>query len=284
MDPNAASGAQQQQSNAMFSQFGTAITALTSQIQLMTVFSQDTTAAVKKLEAKQEEMEKSMQQIVASQKPQHSQSRSSWMTSDVRLGNTKAINWQLGPYDATWGAQPATNADVVKIVQDSITKIIPPAIMCLTDKLENRCNMITQEIRTMAIRIAWMEQYVLKFQQDLARTQLVIRSWPDKCTVGDRTATVTALVEVAGLAPNIVKLAHPVYWGENDEEVLGPVSIITFYIFTDRKTFQGSIKDGKFAMLYKNKAGVAVITKKKLKVILGITTFERRLEAPLQAS
>ncbi|CAE8599292.1 unnamed protein product, partial [Polarella glacialis] len=97
-----------------------------------------------------------------------------------KIETMTATNWTLGPYDATWGAQPATNADVVMIVQKSITEIIAPAVMSLTDKLANRCNLITEEIRAMAIRMAWMETDVLKFQQDLARTQLVIRNWPDR--------------------------------------------------------------------------------------------------------
>ncbi|CAE8636242.1 unnamed protein product [Polarella glacialis] len=88
------------------------------------------------------------------------------MTSDVRLGSQEATNWQFGAYDATWGAQPATNADVVRIVQKSITEVIAPA-------------------------------------------------------------------------------------------TLGPVSIITFYSFADRKAFQASLKDGKFALFYKMKDGAA---------------------------
>ncbi|CAE8722405.1 unnamed protein product [Polarella glacialis] len=117
---------------AVFLQLGAAITALTGKIETMTVSTQDTQSAIKKIEAKQEEM---------------------------------ATNWTLGPYDATWGAQPATKADVVMIVQKSITEIIAPAVMSLTDKLANRCNLITEEIRAMAIRMAWMETDVLKFQQ-----------------------------------------------------------------------------------------------------------------------
>ncbi|CAE8608358.1 unnamed protein product [Polarella glacialis] len=249
------------QETAVFLQLGAAITALTGKIETMTVSTQDTQSAIKKIEA---------------------QSSHSWMTSDVRLGSSEATNWALGPYDATWGAQPATNADVVMIVQKSITVIIAPAVMSLTDKLANRCNLITEEIRTMAIRMAWMETDVLKFQQDLARTQLVIRNWPDRTTLEDHTATVNALVSQARLSQAFVKQAHPVYWGENDTQTLGPVSIITFYSFADRKAFQASLKDGKFAKFYKMKDGTAHITEKNLKVIPGITAFERRLEAPLQ--
>ncbi|CAE8624188.1 unnamed protein product [Polarella glacialis] len=204
------------------------------------------------------------------------------MTFDVRLRSQEATTWQLGAYDATWGAQPATNADAVRIVQQSIAEVIAPAVMSLTDKLANRCNLITEEIRAMAIRMAWMEQNVLKFQQDLARTQLVIRNWPDRCTLEDRTATVNALVSQAHLSQAFVKQARPVYWGENDTQTLEPVSIITFYSFADRKAFQASLKDGKFALFYKMKDGAAHVTEKKLKVIPGITAFERRLEAPLQ--
>ncbi len=279
------------QETAVFLQLGAAITALTGKIETMTVSTQDTQSAIKKIEAKQEEMERNMQQLATNkqqsqqqqQQPQsQSQSSHSWMTSDVRLGSSEATNWTLGPYDATWGAQPATKADVVMIVQKSITEIIAPAVMSLTDKLANRCNLITEEIRTMAIRMAWMETDVLKFQQDLARTQLVIRNWPDRTTLEDRTATVNALVSQARLSQAFVKQAHPVYWGENDTQTLGPVSIITFYSFADRKAFQASLKDGKFAKFYKMQDGTAHITEKNLKVIPGITAFERRLEAPLQ--
>ena len=166
-----------------------------------------------------------------------------------------------------------------------------------------------------------MEKDVTYLQVQTAKTQVILRNWPENFTVEDRKLTVEKMVRAAGLSIQNCTVSTPT-WQEADLSVkVAPITVVQFRSFEDRKWAQE--KMGKFIDSWKwEKKQVALTEEEKtqwladhqptaapdgtpqapqpppdtktvweatlvaqnaLKMAPAITQYERRLEAPLNA-
>ena len=218
---------------------------------------------------------------------------------------------------------PESCTEVLQICHEDVMGQIAPQIAEITNRLRDDIDantyntaILRDEVRRIKLRLAWLERDSLQAQNELARKQIVARGWPTSGSASDRWLTIRKLCESKGVDPNTVQLATPTQeLQERDPNgypirALMPMSILTARDIKDRQQLVGE----KFCYFWKwvkkeDTAATAAAaaaaqpdpatgqtpqtekvftyeeewTDQQIKLTPGVTQFERRLEAPIQA-
>ena len=176
-----------------------------------------------------------------------------------------------------------TRGETVDLIHQVLTTVVAPQVQELVNRVDARVSIIEGDVHRLKLRLAWVERDVMVLQTDVAKRQIVLRSWPKNSTEKTRWATVEKLLDEAGVWKSTVVLTTPVYQAdppEYPEDRLSPISILTVQSFEDRqKIFKTS---GKFSKYVSKPGEDPEDDATQIKLIPGITQMERRLEAPLQ--
>lgn len=175
--------------------------------------------------------------------------------------------------------EPATEKRVVELINEALYNVVEPTVAQELEKVHSRIERVEAAVRSLTIRINYVERDTRVLQTDMAKRQVVVRGWPADSDAEDRKRVISWLLgEAFKEHPEYVHsttVSTPTYETDDGKRVSGPVTIVTFLSFENRRLF--TERHGKAVKYWRD----GFKGRDMLKINPGITPIQRRMESPL---
>ena len=263
----------------------------------------------------QEERQKKDEEMA--NRMQNLENKMSALTTEAQLSTFSPTlasqNWGPPEMDPSWADRPLTGQETSQLIQLALNKQVKPAVGKIVAKIDHRITATEEDLRSLKMRVSWMEKDMLSQQVQVAKKTIIFRNWPENYTEQDRTLTIHKAIREAGCSTSTVDIYTGFFTDADDKKKLSSNSILTTQTFADRQEIMKTHKDkdatftacpgwfwkqvnrerekdverdvdGKKEWVKEKeyyKKWEPQLSTDTIKLAPGITQMERRLEAPL---